>query len=266
MKPDVNKPIENPKLSALLGKLHSASSLKQQELCEAIAAELAENARLLAVFQMNDDALEQHDDGTAVFKQDSKISFGFLRSTEGITFLPVYTDWKELKKCKAYADGSVKTLILSFDDMAAITRGERGIVVNPYSDNFILLPEDVAYMKQCRDHPAQATAWTVGADTPVQLSDPADPPTEMIEAISRFARQTKEIKTIWLKLMDRDGEKSFLLVVEAKGDEAQINQGIANAASPHLAQGMYLDLVSYAASFGRQAATGTPIYRRKKKK
>ena len=68
MTADVSKPIENPKLTALLRELRDADPSRKQALCEAIARELALNASLLAVFQTRDGDIEDRGDGKAVFK------------------------------------------------------------------------------------------------------------------------------------------------------------------------------------------------------
>lgn len=265
MTPDVSKPLENPKLRELFSRLGSAEPSQKQELCEAIAEEIALRAYLLAAVLMEDGAIESHGDGKAVFKKDTMISFPFLFAGDGTAFLPVYTDWEALRKCEAYRDGQVKTLVLSFDDMAAVTAGQKGIVVNPYSDNFVIRPENVVQMKQCKEAAEKGFfTQTVREKTTVKIGTPASYPTAMAEAICRFAVRTKAIRAMWLKLMERDGEKSYLVIVDFDGDQNPVFKGIGDAASPHLEPGMFVDMVSYAERFGRQAATGEPFYRRKK--
>ena len=130
MNPDVNKPVENPRLRELFDELKNADSSKAGELNEAIAEEIALNANLLAVFNVDAGDIEDIEEGTAVLK--------------------------------------------------------------------------------------------------------------------------------------KDGEQSYLAVVDVRGDPDAVFRGIGNAAGPFLDKGMYIDMVPYAVPFGKRAATGEPIYRRKK--
>ena len=262
---DVSKPIENPKLTALLRELRDADPSGKQALCEAIAREIALNASLLAVFQTRDGDIEDRGDGKAVFKKDTVLLFPFLTAPDGIQYLPVYTDWNALRACEAYRNAEVKTMILPFDQMAYYTECGKGIVVNPYSDNFIISPENVAQMKRRKEETEKGfSTQKITKQTTVRIGDPANDPTALKEAISRYAKQTKTIKSMWLKLMEREGEKSYLVIVDLDGDRNVAFKGIGDAAAPYLKNGMYLDMVPYHDDFGQRAATGEPFYRRKK--
>ena len=131
MTPDVNKPVENPKLTALLGELRDAELPGKQQLCEAIAREIVHNACLLAVFQTRDGNVEDRGDGTAVFKKDSLLTFPFLTAPDGTQYLPVYTDWNALRACEAYRDAKVNTMVLPFDQMAFYAEGISYVSMNP---------------------------------------------------------------------------------------------------------------------------------------
>ena len=85
----------------------------------------------------------------------------------------------------------------------------------------------------------------------------------MVNAICRYAKNVKKINAIWLKLMVKDGEQSFLLIVDSIGDEQTIYNGIAQAGQQYLPAGMYIDIISYEEPFGKNAATGKPFYKKK---
>jgi len=262
---DVNKPVENPELSALLKQLKDADEAKRNELREKIAEELAMKSHLLAIVRIDDQNVERKEDGTAVFKKDSKLSFVMLQDQGGRTYLPVYTDWTEIGKNEKFKDQPVNTFILSFDDMAAITAGKAGIAVNPYSDNFVITAENVVHMKQHKDSIVKGYSENVVKETmKVQIGEPADYPHEMVESIRKYAKTNKDIEAIWLKLMVKENEKSYLLIVDFKGDRNSVFSAIANAAIPHIHNGMPVDMVPLTDKFGRDAATGEPFYRRKK--
>ena len=249
----------------MFDELRDAEASKKPELHEAIAREIALNAFFLAVFHFEKGDIEDQSDGKAVFKQDSMLSFPSIRAEDGTPFFPVYTDWTELRKCEAYKTDEVKTLILSFDDIAAMTAGKSGIVVNPYSDQFIIRPEQVLHMKRQKESAEKGfSRQVVQKDTPVRIGDPSNFPSEMAKSIAQYAETVKTIRAIWLKLMDREGEKSYLVIADFEGDPDIIFKGISEAATPFLPRDLFLDMVLYASPFGRKAASGKPFYQRKK--
>lgn len=265
MKPDVNKPVENPKLKSLLNDFNRQAEEMRSSAAEAVAEELAMNAYLLAVIQVDESNVEHNSDGTAVFKKDSAISFEMFSNAEGTHYLPVYTDWNELRKNGKYKDIHVSTLIVSFDDISAITAGKAGAVINPFSDNFVITPQNIVHIRQHKDYLAKGyTENTVEEDTRVQIGEPADYPSEMVEAIRQYARTNKAVNAIWLKLMIRNNEKSYLLIVDYTGNRDAVFSSIAHAGNSHVHNGIPVDMVSYADSFGQNAASGEPFYRRRK--
>ena len=184
MQPDINQPIENPKLKDLINDLRNADNTHFAAVNEAIAEEIAMNAFMLAVINTDGAGIENNDDGTATIKRDTVLSFEFLADGKGRTFLPVFTDWDELRKWDKYKDSFVQTLILSFDDMSAITAGKNGIVVNPFSENYVISAENVLSMKRHKEVLTKGfSEEVVKKDTKVLIGDPDDYPAEMAEAI-----------------------------------------------------------------------------------
>ena len=265
MWPDVNKPVENPKLTTLFAERAKAEAAERASWNEQIAKEIALNASLLVVIQMNPVPEENSGQGGKItLEKNTTISFPMLSSADGKTYLPVFTDWKELRKWPQYADQHVRTMILSFDDIAAVAAGKSGAAVNPFSDDFRITPENIARMKQMKDITNKGAAEVkMDKGTTVHIGEPADYPTEMVEAIREYAKTNRSIEAVWLKLMVQNNEQSYLLVVDSTGDRKAVWKGIADAAMPHRRNGLFIDFVSLDDSFGKQAATGEPIYRRR---
>ena len=244
--------------------LYGAPGIGKTAIMEQIAEELAMNAHLLAVVNFDHQGMEEKA-GTAVFQKDTRISFVMFSDPNKTSYLPVYTDWKAIGENKDYRENHVDTFILSFDDMSAITSGKAGIVINPFSDNFIITPDNVVHIRQHKDSITKGySTTTVQKETKVLLGDSADYPKEMAEAIRQYAKTNKDIKAIWLKLMVRNNEKSHLLIVDHTGDRDTVFSAIAKAATSVDHRGLPIDMVSYADQFGRDAAKGEPLYRRKK--
>ena len=162
--------------------------------------------------------------------------------------------------------GDVKTFILTFDDVYSLMSSRKtGIVINPFGDAFMIPFETIDHIKHVKDSQkssAKVKEQVVKKDTKVMLGEPREYPKHMVEAISAHAKTIPAINAIWLKLMMKEDEQSFLLIVDAAGDVRSYFQGIADAAVPYLPKGMYIDMVSANEEFGKGAATGTPFYRR----
>ncbi len=266
MEPDVNKPVENPRLTALFAGLSKAEGAERNKLAEEIAKEIALNAWLLAVVQMNP-VPEGHNGqgGKIQLKKGTTISFPLLTTADGKKYLPVFTDWNELRKWPQYANQQVRTMILSFDDIAATAAGKFGAAVNLFSDDFRISMENIARMKQTKDIQTKgATSINVPKGTTVRLGEPADYPAEMVEAIRKYAAGVRSINAIWLRLMVRNDEASYLLVVDSREAGEKLWKGIADAAMPYRKKELFIDFISLDDSFGREAAKGEPIYRRRR--
>ena len=162
---------------------------------------------------------------------------------------------------------SVKASAKSGDRQGAM-RGlikKAGTVINPFSDNFVIKPQNVVHIKQHKDYLKKGfTENRVEQETRVQIGEPADYPAEMAEAIRQYAKTNKAINAIWLKLMINKDEKSYLLIVDFTGDRDTVFSAIARAGSPHIHNGIPIDMVPFTDSFGKSAATGTPFYKRRK--
>ncbi len=267
--PDVNTPVENPKLTELLAKYRQVDDAEYPALVEQIAEEIAMNAYLLLVFEMDDADYEDYGNGKGEFRQGGIMSIPMFDATDGAdAYIPAYTDWTELKKGPQYIGDQTKTLIVSFDDLAAIAGGNdgiitKGITINPYGDPFVITPANVLSMKEHKEYlNTGRVQHVVQEDTPVFLGDPADFPTEMAEAAAKYAQGNPDINAFWLKLMTSEKEQSFLLVIDCTGDWDTAVSGIADAAQPFLPKGYYLDMIPYEDSLGQQAATGEPYYKR----
>lgn len=270
MEIDVTKPVENPELSAMLKKRSQLSNDDVQGFVNCmneIAREVAVNAHFLVVMNMDENDIEYKEDNQAVFKKDSKIAIGSLSSEDGKHFLPVFTDWNELRKWEIYAEGHVQTMIFSFDDLYTIVTksGDDGIVINPFSDNVVFSISNLERMKQMKDIEENGySTQEVKKDTKVLIGEPADYPHELVEAVKNYAKSSKSIKAIWLKLMVKDNEQSYLLIVDYDGDQSEVFKGISNVAVSHLKNGKFVDLVPFNDDFGRNAATGEPFYKKKR--
>ena len=267
---DLSKPVTNPDLMKLFDYKKKVDVQKEREkytqVMNAILGEVALSAKFLCVVEFDDNGLEDAEDGTKIIKKDTQLKFPYLKSGDGQAFLPVYTDWENLKKCLDYDLDKIKTLVMGFDDIVAVaTQSGNGAVINPFSDNLILVKEQLEHMATVKENNQKggATQKVIGQDTQVQIADPDPYPEKLVNAISDYAISHKAIKALYLKLMKNGDEVSFLIVVDVEGVPQQIFDGIANAGRPFLPQGMFIDMVRSDTQLGEQIAANTePFYTR----
>lgn len=265
---DVNKPIENPELLKLLSEYNSTEDEeKRNDLLDYIAQEFALHSHLLSVVKIDDNTIVEKN-GQKALKADSKISFVQLTSADNQVYFPAFTDWRELRKGDRFKNEYIKTLIMSFDDYYAMVKdSSAGVVINPFSHNLMFSNGNIQYMKQRKDIVEKGhSEIKISEDTQVFLGDPNIYPDAMVKALSDYSKKIKEIKAIWLKLMIRDQQQSYLLVVDFAGDRKKIFSGLADAARAFLPSSMYLDIVPFDDDFGRDAAKeGKPFYQKRKR-
>ncbi|MBO7334244.1 MAG: enhanced serine sensitivity protein SseB [Lachnospiraceae bacterium] len=264
---DVNKPVENPYLNELLSKRAGIDTYDPEygELMDKICKQIALDAVFLVVTDMDESMIEKHDDGTATFKAGLKIKFDQLKTQSGEILLPLFTDWENLRKWKKYAQGNPTTLIFSFDEICALTEQQnQGAIINAFGDNMILPPDLIKFIKAKKNAAfAKVDKMIIEKDTEVTVGEPSPYPTEMTEAIKEYAKTNKDINAIYLKLMIKDGEQSFLLTVDFKGDQNEIFNGIADAGREFLPKGMYIDIIPMDSDFGRKVADNEPFYKKR---
>jgi len=250
---DINTPLENPVLKSLFEKRRNNPSEEQLPIIfDELIKEIAFNAKFLSVVQIDDVPL---DDKSVILNKNSKIEFPMLVTQDNKYYYPVFIDWEELSKNDHMKKLSPETLILTFDDYAAMVLNNNkaeGIIINPYSDSMVI---DRDLMIQIQ--------FTVEKDTPVQLGAPANYPTDMVKSIIKYAKKHKEIETLWLQLMKKENEFSFLIVVDCTSNIQENFDGISDSSQSFLTN-KYLDLVSYSDSFGIDAVKGVkPFYKKK---
>jgi hypothetical protein len=88
MIPDLNQPVENPKLKALLNKRATAPQEAQLDVVNEIAEEIAMNAHFLAVVNFGGSPVQNNSDGTALFPEGATMSFPGLSLKDGSSCLP----------------------------------------------------------------------------------------------------------------------------------------------------------------------------------
>ncbi len=267
---DVNKPVENPTLSLMLSEIRKIDSNNKQligEHLDKIAREIATNAKLLSIVKI-DKKQQDSKSNLVLIEKGATIAFALQETADNKKILPLYTDWNEIRKNKEYQNEFIETVILSFEDIWGISQSlDTGIIINPFGNHIIFTKEDLEYMKQRKDAENNGYYSKVTTKaTEVKISEPKDYPTDMVNAISNYAKDIKEINAIWLTFMTQEEpkEESFLLIVDFKGDKDNIFKGIVNVAKEFVPKNMFLDMVPYQDNW-KNFTVGKPFYKKKKR-
>ncbi len=259
-KRDAGKPLQNFRLKVLLRDMRENRTETGMNM---LFEEIVMKARFLSVIALTEQP-ERREDGTAIIRKDTKIKIPMITSQSGGNFYPVFTDHEELAKWEQMVKPD--TLVLSFDEYTALVlENEKamGIVINPFSDNFVLDRKMLVHLKTQKNLRVKGVSQSrITKDTKVMVGEPKEYPAAMAEAMREHMRKVPAVKRAWLRLMVRDNVQSFLVIVEFEGNRDEIFGGIAAVARPYL-QDMYLDMIPFGEGFGERAVEGVePFYRR----
>lgn len=265
---DLNTPITNPDLVNLFDEIKKipAGSEQYNQYMNLALQEVATKANLLAIVEIKRNNPTPGVDGKVTLNQGDTISFRMLGSNDGKTYLPLFTDWDNLRLYDEFKDKHVETMVMPFDHFVSMMNDNiSGVVINPFSHNLGLSKEQLLHMKEIKQLQATgATERVIQKETKVLLAEPSPYPLDLTNALIEYAKKNKSIDRLHLKLMNNAGEISFLLIVGFKGDRSEIFPKLAETARPFLKNGMFIDMVSYDDSFGKQAADNKPFYVKKK--
>jgi hypothetical protein len=253
---DVNKPVTNP---ALVAAIEAVRAEFNGETEATFLTELKQ-ARFLSPVTITPKP-EAGADGEITLPQDTTISFFTLNGASG-AFLPAFTDWDELRKWRNIPDE--QTLITTYEDLRTMVLRKPdhgGFAINPYGCDLLITPE----MLQDFERPA-SNQYTVQKDTQVLIGKPADYPHELVAAVSKRLKTQKNVKSAYLVLMKKEGESSFLIVVDFIGDRRTIFDGIAAVALPHLKKGELIDFIPLESGIGADVARDYPPFYKHKRK
>ncbi|WOO38419.1 enhanced serine sensitivity protein SseB [Anaerocolumna sp. AGMB13020] len=265
--PEINRPVMNPTLvrtaNDFIQKLIRKSA--SPELEEQLFHEIYQGKYLLA---MDASKLRQEktneETGECVIKEDSVMSFPLITNADNKHFYAFFTDWTELRKFDM--ENKYSGSIMQFEDMKHFIQQADGIVINPFGVNLNLtsnMLDEIEAVVLDKKQPNKMEEQVVKEDTKVLLGEPKDYPQEMVNAISEYLKTCKNVKAVYLKLLIKEEEKSYLLVVDFTGEKEQLFSNIAKIALP-FAGGMYIDFVPYADSFGKSAVKdSSPFYKKR---
>jgi len=251
---DINKPITNPELVESIKVFQS----EQTQRNEHRMLEQLKIARYLMVFEgeLHHDTPDSN--GRSTLQTGSTLKFTLLRDSSGTPLHFAFTDWPAVYKWNNKPNQ--KTFIVRFDDLSSMVLREgsdsSGVLINPGSSNLFLVRQQLAFMS------GRANPQVIKKETKVQLGEPTIYPQALVDAVVKAIKPLDVVKKAWLMLMKKEGEQSYLIVVDHRGDRAKVSNTIGQAATPHL-NGMFLDIVEAGGAFGMSATENrSPFFER----
>lgn len=249
---ELNKPVENPELLAELRKRTSVGNDRQAQInyMNNLMHMVATQASFLVLIKL----------------EGERMQVNMINSPDGKTYIPLFTDMESLRKWEMFKDVPVQTVAASFDDvMGFLNDRVSGVVINPFSENLCITTPQLQHMKQVKAQSTQINEHKLKKDTAVQIGEPKEYPLNLVNAIKSHAETDPRIKEVHMKVMTREGEMSFLLIIDFDGELNDVFTGVAGAGRGHVPAGMFLEMVPLNSEFGQQVITTTfskPIYKK----
>lgn len=262
MRIDKDKKLKNPRLEGLLARLKELGEGDQDHaagIMREVIHEIVSSAYFLSVTEYSTEP-KTLEDGSMVLDKDTRVSYPSLVLPNGKEYLPLFSSWNELYKWEYTQGREVRTTVHPFDDYMVMVRDNGGIVIDPFGAG---ITADKAKMQQWKEQVEEASSLIgspFGKPMRVKVGDPVEYPNWMAEAIREYAKSDDRINKMWLKLMEVEGERSFLLIVDYTGDQAEIFNKIIDVAKPRLPQGSRLDVIPVGGDFAQMAAVGQRFY------
>lgn len=266
--PEISRPIMNPTLVCAANNFFQGLSIKRVTRdMEANMFKEIYNAKFLMPLDASKINMEKTNanNGECVVKEKSIMQFPLITNSEDKRIYPLFTDWNEFRRFDKEQKFSGN--IATFEDIKYFIDKADGISINPYGVNITLTKDMLNVIESVAKGSSQNTfikEQVAEKDTKVMLGEPAKYPQKMIDEICKYLKTNKNVNAAYLRLMVKDNEQSYLIVVDFSGDKNQIFGGIANAGVP-FSDGKYLDFVPLTSEFGKSAVEKVePFYKKKR--
>lgn len=245
---DINKPITNPRL------LNAIEEMRKDNTKEQFFVNELFKANFLCPAKVELKNSEKGGKGQITLGEGSTIALTSIDDQQGKHYLMAFTDWEEIGKWSR--EENIQTIILICEEYQQILNKEdspyAGFVINPYGAN-IMLNKDLLN----GIHPSEMI-MQVGES--VMIGEPKDYPTDMVEKLKQMFKDIKEIRGAYLLWMARNNETSYLLVLNANGNEQKFFPVVGEICQPYL-KGNFIDMVPYSTQFGQRAVENQkPFY------
>lgn len=203
-------------------------------------------------------------DGKTVMEQSTQVQFRLLENANKDKFFGVFTDVEELYKWNDTQ--SSNKVVTDFDSLAQMVMdpkaGVVGFVINPFGKSVTFPKPMVISIKQQKDY-MNMSKNTIQPGTPIQLGEPKEYPIDLMAALINHFSTEELVNAAYLRMMEQNGQKSYLIVVDFIGDMESTFEAISEVANPHLDDDIQLSMMPYSMEFGKNAVKGIePFYKK----
>jgi len=266
----IDRELRNPKLKELLGvrmeigMSGNKDTKKLNDALEKVVYEMVENASFLVPAEIDVEPVKEKDGGLSI-PASTNLSFVIFSLENGQKFIPVFSDSEQLARWQDKAD-NVHTVTMNFPSLALLleqSTEDEGLVLNPYSDNMMIKREmALRWYEQLQISKNGSANNIITLDKAKDVYTLNPYPFQLSNVLCDAARKIPEIKSIWLRGINLNGEDSYLLIVDFTGDRRKIFPPLGEAAKKFL-DNKPLHIVPLDQGFGGKAVEGvTPVYTR----
>lgn len=233
--------IDNKKLIELINKMKEEKTIEAQN---EVVSEILKSRFMCPVILES----APKGGGRVEINKDTKIQFSVIKTADGKNYLMAFTSEPEVHKWQKTK--MQQSLIYTFEDYAMIVTGSNnieGFIIDPKGCNLIFNRELIKQIKSSITRES-----VVEKDTQVELGNPKDYPQELVDKLKdMFKNNMPEVKKAYLQLMAANDKLSYLVLIDAQGNEKQYFNTIASTAIPFL-KGMPLNLTSLDTELGQK--------------
>ncbi len=253
--------IKNPKLVSAIEAMQADGS---KENIDAMINQVVE-AKFILPAKVTTIPKAETQNGKTIMGNSTQVQFRLLENGNKEKFFGVFTDIDELNKWKG--NDEANKVITDFDSLAQMVVDPKanvlGFVVNPFGKSVTFPKQMIHSIKQQRDYLRMNSANTIKPGTQVQLGDPKEYPIDLMAALINHFSTEPYVNAAYLRMIEQNGVKSYLIVVDFIGNMEQTFEAISDVAKPFLDDEVQLSMMPYSMEFGSNAVKGIePFYKK----
>ena len=252
--------IKNPEVVSAIEKMQADGS---KENIDAMIDEVIK-AKFILPAKVTPTRQAKTQNGRTVMEQSTQVQFRLLENANKEKFFGVFTDTDELYKWNDTQ--SSNKVVTDFDSLAQMvmdpSAGVLGFVINPFGKSVTFPKNMVISIKQQKDF-MNSKANNIEPGTPIQLGEPKEYPIDLMAALINHFSTEPFVNAAYLRMMEQNGQKSYLIVVDFIGNMEETFDAISEVAQPYLDDEIQLSMMPYSMEFGRSAVNNVePFYRK----
>ncbi len=236
---NINEPLKNEKFNNTIEQLKAAHTVESETN---FFEHLKKSTLLIPIVKDNDG-------------ENTKISILDLQQTNGEKYIPLFTEWVDLKSFPNFEN--VDGWLVKWEDYQKLLLSNltwSGVVINPNSYNIVLNREQLGIV--------ESTVLKKGRK--VYTGIPKEIPADLTKNLIRVFKRHQYIKKAYILQIVRENElPNLLLIIESDvGINIFIND-INNVVRKHLKKGMVLDIMPLEDDFSKQSIQDIPPFYKK---